>query len=122
MWPLALVTNKSLDSAFNSILDELFSTTETSNFHGFKLKDNVYNYTLAMPGFESSQLHLEVADGKLFITAESTEEDNKQKYQYWLHLPKDGNSDAIDATLKNGLLKIKLPRKEEAKPKKIIVN
>lgn len=122
MWPLALVKCNSFDNSFNSLLNDFFSMREEENFHGFKLKDDVYSYSLAMPGFEPSHLDLEIAEGKLFIKAENKEEGNEQKCQYWLRLPQDSDAGAIDASLKNGLLKIKLPRKEEAKPKKITVN
>ena len=66
------------------------------------------------------------------IEMEKEEEDKKRKYYYKemrnesfsrsISLPTSVKSEAIKAEMKSGILKVTLPKAEEAKPKKISIS
>ena len=85
------------------------------------------------PGFEQDNLDIRVEANQLTVSGnvEEIKEDKKRKYYRKemrnlsftrscdLPVPVDANK--ADATFKNGVLKIILPKREEAKPKQIQV-
>lgn len=92
-----------------------------------------YAVTLEAAGMEQQDISLETGDGKLFIRgnkSEETEQKDKHFYrierrygnfQRVLDLPEDAVVDDISASMKNGLLTIKIPRRklEASNSKKI---
>ncbi len=86
-----------------------------------------------LPGVGKDDLHITLEEGTLKIEAEKKEEkteDGKSwyvrerrfgKYSRLMELPFRVAADKISATLDKGVLEIKLPKAEEAKPKKIEV-
>lgn len=86
-----------------------------------------YTITAEVPGMEKSDLQVEVRNDMLIIRGEKRQEEKNEEEQYHytersygsvqrvLSLPDDADSDKMDASFKNGVLTIKLPRRKEAK-------
>ncbi|MCP4219475.1 MAG: Hsp20/alpha crystallin family protein [bacterium] len=93
-----------------------------------------YVLKLEVPGISKEELKIEAKEGKLTIQGERKEnkEINKEnyfrveshsgKFSRTFKLP--GNSDAksIGATLKNGVLELRIAKPEEKKPKAVTIN
>jgi len=88
---------------------------------------NDYQVSLAVPGMKKEDFKIDVGGNMLTISCEKEEciddTDNKftrKEYNYSsfsrsFTLPDDVSQDRIEAKYEDGLLKLKLPRKEEAK-------
>ncbi len=84
-----------------------------------------------VPGLEPKDIDISLSDGMLTIKGEKKQEREEKEADYHLversygsftrsiQLPKDVQGDKISASYKNGLLKITLPKSEEAKKKEI---
>ncbi|MBN2406340.1 MAG: Hsp20/alpha crystallin family protein [Elusimicrobia bacterium] len=89
-----------------------------------------------LPGMEKDDVKITLEDNYLVIKGEKKQEDEKEdkdkgyyhrecvygSFQRAVSLPADVDAGKIDASYKNGVLKITLPKKEEAKPKQIDIN
>ncbi|MDA9504233.1 molecular chaperone Hsp20 [Bradyrhizobium sp. CCBAU 11386] len=95
--------------------------------------DKAYEITAELPGLDEKNIDVKVANGGLTIKGEKKEETEEKKKDYYVSerrygsferyfaLPDSVNSDKIEATFKNGVLKVVLPKTEEAqKPAKTI--
>lgn len=76
-----------------------------------------------MPGVTEQGLQLEVSRGVLTLEAERQGSENGNKHGYYrqFKLSDRIDADAGQAQLKNGVLTLRLPKTETAKPKKIAV-
>ncbi len=78
-----------------------------------------------LPGFKREAISVEVVDG--FLTLEATREGEKEKSQpetkfnRSVSLPEDVQTEGVTAAYVDGVLTVTLPKKEEAKPRKISV-
>jgi len=87
-----------------------------------------------LPGIDKKDIHLEVRDGVLTISGERRyEKDVKEenvhrveraygKFSRSFSLPSNVDADKVDATMKNGVLEVRLPKRESAKPKAITIH
>jgi HSP20 family protein len=88
----------------------------------------------SVPGIPQEKIDITYEDGVLHISGkveENEEEKNKNKiihrmqrvssFDYTTYLPRPIKEDTIEATVKNGVLTVKAPIAEEAKPRKITV-
>jgi len=87
-------------------------------------------------GFKPEDIEISIEGKVLTVTGkvedEVEEEDKKRKYYYKemrnesftrsISLPTSVKSDEVNAEFKNGILKIKMPKVEEVKPKKISIS
>ncbi|MGZ3866690.1 MAG: Hsp20/alpha crystallin family protein [Bacteroidia bacterium] len=88
--------------------------------------DKSYKIELAIPGFKKEEVKVNLENEILTIEAENkTEKEEKgekftrKEFSYGtfsrsFQLPKAANSDKIEAKYENGLLKLEIPKKEEA--------
>lgn len=96
-------------------------------------KDTGYEVSAELPGLSEKQVEVTVANGNLSIKGEKQEEKEEKKKDYYVHerqfgsfsrsfrIPEGVDTDKIEASFKNGVLKINLPKKPEAqKPAKKI--
>lgn len=85
--------------------------------------DNELVLLADMPGVNDQGLQLEVSRGVLTLEAERQGVENGNKYGYYrqFKLSEQIDADAGEAELKNGVLTLRLPKAETAKPKKIAV-
>lgn len=83
-----------------------------------------------LPGVPSDGLRVEMEGGTLNITGESTADTSASwhwrefgptSYQRSFRLPEDVDSEQIDARLEGGVLTVKLPKAEAAKPRQIAI-
>lgn len=90
---------------------------------------DAYNIEVAAPGFAKDSFNVKVEDSLLTISAEAQEEKLEEGEKFtrkeFVHssfkrsftLPKTIVADKIAATYENGILKVSLPKLEEAKSK-----
>lgn len=91
--------------------------------------DDEFNVELSAPGFKKDDFKIECDNQMLTISGEHrTENESKEKtftrrefnygsFRRTFTLPETVNEDKIDAKYEDGILKIHLPKKEEAKAK-----
>ncbi len=101
--------------------------------------DDAYFIKIDTPGIEQNDLQLSVSNNVLTLKGKreqkSHEEEGKKKgnryqreerfygtFQRTLPFPMPVDSENISANLKDGVLYVTLPKREETKPKKITVN
>ncbi|MBA3707150.1 MAG: Hsp20/alpha crystallin family protein [Bacteroidetes bacterium] len=91
--------------------------------------ENVFVVELSAPGFKKEDFKVEVDNKTLTISGEQKEEKEenektfrRKEFNYGsfrrsFSLPETINDQDIDAKYDNGILKVRLPKKEEAKAK-----
>jgi HSP20 family protein len=99
------------------------------------LSENESNYTITVeiPGVQKNDVQVELQDGMLVIHGEkrSEREEKKDRSRYVersygsfsraFDLPADADADRLEASFKDGVLTIRVPRKEAVKPKQIAI-
>ena len=95
--------------------------------------DKEYLIKAELPGVKKEDVHISVENGVLTITGErkfEKEEKNKKYHRVeraygsfvrTFIVPDDAEADKVAAEFKDGLLKIRIPKSEQAKPKQIEV-
>jgi HSP20 family protein len=95
--------------------------------------ENEYVITAELPGVEKSDVKITFEDGALSISGEKRVENEDKKENFHriersygvfsrsFAIPSSILVEKIDASFKNGVLKVLLPKAEEAKPKQIEV-
>ena len=89
-------------------------------------KDNTY-VRAALPGVNRDDINVEVTDGYLTLSASRKPTDGSDKsaesfsFSRAVSVPDDVQTDKINATYEHGILTVTLPKREEAKPKKVTV-
>jgi HSP20 family protein len=99
----------------------------------FDDKDNVV-VKVELPGLKKEEINLSLHDGVLTISGERKHESQRKegesfrseryfgKFQRSVTLPTAVESNKVNASYKDGILTVELPKAEEAKPKQIAVN
>ena len=89
-------------------------------------KDNAYEVTADVPGFDDKSIEVQVLNGSLSIKGERKSEREERQKDYYLserefgsfkrcfRLPDGIVTDNIEATLKKGVLTVTLPKTAEA--------
>jgi len=87
-----------------------------------------------LPGIDKKDVHLEVKNGVLTLSGERRyEKDVKEEnvhrvervygsFSRSFSLPSNVDADKVDANMKNGVLEVRLPKRESAKPKAIAIH
>jgi HSP20 family protein len=136
-------TFNGLHSRINQLIDESFrpSRPTTSAVSGvwyppvdvLESKD-AYILRAELPGMKKEDFNLEVKDGVLIISGERKFEQPAEGVEYHsaervsgkfarsFQLPRDVKHDGIQATYRDGVLEIHVPKAEEAKPRQIAIN
>ena len=95
--------------------------------------DAKYTITVEIPGVKKDDVHVDLRDGMLVIHGEkkSEREEKKERSRYVercygsfsrsFTLPSDADADRLDASFKDGVLTIQIPRTEESKPRQIAI-
>jgi HSP20 family protein len=95
---------------------------------------DAYLIRAELPGMKKEDFHLEVKDGTLTLTGERKSEQAADGVEYrsvervngkfWrsFSLPETVKHDGIQATYKDGILEIRVPKAEEAKPRQIEIS
>jgi HSP20 family protein len=95
--------------------------------------DNEYVVTAEVPGVAKNEITVEVEEGMLTVRGEKrSEREEKKERRRWVErsygafsrsfrLPADAQADKIDASFKDGVLTIKIPKSEARKPKTVAI-
>jgi HSP20 family protein len=109
------------------------SATGAAFVPSFDVKEtkDAYVFTADLPGVKESDLELSLTGNRLTISGKR-EEETKQQDDRWytfersygafsrsFTLPEGVDADNVEAQLKDGVLRVSVPKKPEAKPRKI---
>jgi HSP20 family protein len=95
--------------------------------------DQRYTISVELPGTKKEDVQVELQEGVLTIRGEkkSEREEKKEKRRYVertygsftrsFTLPRDADGERLDASFKDGVLTITIPKAEEAKPRSITI-
>jgi len=117
------------DTVFDTNGGSLMSTFNPINIPAVNIVENKNHFelSLAAPGMKKNDFKIDVEGNTLTVSAENEEnkEETNEKYtrkefnytsfSRSFSLPDGVNKDKIDASYENGLLKLVLPKTEEAK-------
>jgi len=126
--------NQSLLPGFNDVFDSIFNDTFFNDRMVVRVpaaniseSENNFHVELAAPGLKKEDFKLNLDRNVLNISVEQRGEDNndqrnysKREYSYssWVRsftLPESANADNIEASYTDGVLKIDIAKREEAK-------
>jgi len=130
-----------LRSVFNGLFDENIgrSSTQPSVSKWYPAVDvleskDSYLIRAELPGMKREDIKVEVKDGTLVLSGERKSEKPADGVEYrhvervtakfWrsFSLPETVKQDGIEATYKDGILEIRVPKAEEAKPRQIEIS
>jgi HSP20 family protein len=95
--------------------------------------DEAFTVTAELPGFSKDDVQVELKDNRLTLKGERKREAEVKEAQYHrveraygafrrsIRLPATVDADKAEAVFKDGVLKLTLPKAEEAKPKAISI-
>ena len=89
-------------------------------------EDKDHTYVRAeLPGINRDEINVEMVNGYLTINATRKTKGQEGEESFALSrsiaIPEDVHADKVSAAYENGVLTVTLPKKEEAKPKKITI-
>ena len=134
-WPGTLqLFRRDLDDVFRRFWPE--NQPESTNFPvDVHEGDESFHVEAELPGYTKDQVHVELEDGMLSISAEKTEEDEneKEKGKYHLRercysqvsrrftLPSGIDSTKVEAKMEDGVLYLSIPKAEQAQARRITI-
>lgn len=92
--------------------------------------DDAYEIHTELPGMRQDQIEVQVQDRELIISGEIKDSERGRrhrstrrtgKFEYRTYLPGDIKPDQVNATLSDGVLTVRVPKSDMAKPRKISV-
>ena len=110
--------------------DETPMVTYAPRMNVTDMEDHI-EVTAELPGLNRDQVKLEINDGVLTISGEKTDELEKKDRNLYIservfgtfrrsfQLPSQVDVNKVEASFKDGILNVNLPKVEEAKPKQI---
>jgi HSP20 family protein len=130
-----------LHSVFNGFFEENFDRSlpqpsKSSWYPAVDVLESKESFLIRaeLPGIKMEDIKVEVKDGRLTVSGESKKEKPAEGVEYrhaervaakfWrsFALPDTAKQDGIEATYKNGILEIRVPKAEKAKPRQIEIN
>jgi HSP20 family protein len=118
-----------IDRLFETALGSFADPASSTRFPVDLYEDNDNTYVRAeLPGINRSDINVEMVEDYLTISGarKSTEKENSQGEQSFsfsrsVTIPEHVQADKVSASYENGVLTVTLPKREEAKPKKVQV-
>jgi len=120
---------------FNRMMNDEWSGDTARVAFPLDVKDSneAYEITAVLPGVSADDLNIQIANNTLTIQGELKVESDEQatyllrertagRFMRSLQLPEAVDSGKVEATLKDGILTLRVPKAEEARPKSIKVN
>jgi HSP20 family protein len=106
---------------------QLAASNERSLGVNIREEDDTYVLSALVPGFKAEDLNIQVLEDVLRIEGEYKLDENEYLLQELPHglfkrtlrLPATIDADHVEAKITNGVLTLKLPKAESARPKKI---
>jgi HSP20 family protein len=113
-----------IDQLFESALSGFVAGPSRTQFPVDLYEDKENTYVRAeLPGVNRDAVNVEMVDGYLTITAARKEKtgDSEESFSFSrsVSIPDDVHSDKVAAVYQDGVLTVTLPKREEAKPKKV---
>lgn len=123
-----------LQQRMGQLLDSVWSTgglaeTVWSPLVDIEETDDAWLIEADLPGVKKGDVRVEVSDSELSITGEIKERERSGilrrrtrrtgQFEYRVTLPGEVDSEKIDATLNDGVLTVRVPKPERAKPRRI---
>ena len=131
---LVKFNNRPISKTIDSVFDDLFSTfpstwNEGSNTPPVNIHETKEGYHLELkaPGINKEDFNVNIENGLLIISFEQKEENKSEDYKTIrrefsyrsfkrsFSLDDEVNADEVQAKYENGILKLYLPKKEQAK-------
>lgn len=126
-------------NADNFLSNKWFEKEFNQTLPAVNIKENAdgFNIEFAAPGFSKTDFKVNIEQDLLTVSAEKKEEKKEENEQYTrkefsyntfsrsFTLPQTANAEKIDAKYSDGILRLVIPKKEEAKkqgPKEIKVD
>lgn len=75
-------------------------------------KDN-YELSFALPGFKKEDININIEDDVLIISSKVEKDDFKQSFENRYQIPEDVDTEKINATMEDGILKISVGKYKE---------
>jgi len=133
--PTNSIFDRTLDNFLNNDFG-LLGTNHAQNIPAVNIQENEteYRIELAVPGLKKEDIKVRFDNGLLSISAEQKQEveDKKDNYTHRefsyqnfkrnFKLPEIINEEAIDAKYEEGVLKVIIPKREEAQLKRREIN
>jgi len=137
--PVTHFTNmqKEIDRMFDRFSSDIFDEEASKTMLpvvDIVERENDYNIKIELPGVDKKDVKITIQNDILTIKGEKKQESEKKgenyhrvercygSFQRSFTLPTSVASDKIDASYENGVLTLRIPKLEEAKPKEIEVN
>jgi len=123
-----------LQQRMSQLMDSVWSAgglaeTAWSPLVDIEETDDAWLVEADLPGVKKGDINIEVYDSELAITGEIKERERKGvlrrrtrrtgQFEYRVTLPGDADSENIDASLHEGVLTVRVPKPERAKPRRI---
>lgn len=121
-----------------SLIDDVFARPVMQRYTNLSAdiweEDNNFFVKMALPGVEKGDIDIEVDADYIRIKGgrkSEEKEDSKKKFYYksletqfeqTFNLPTAVDASKVEASFKDGILEVKLPKAEEYKPRKININ
>ena len=121
------------DRVFGSFFDDLPRWESRKPPVDVREENDKYVVEIELPGLTEKNIDVKVEENLLTISSVSDEKEEEKKNGYLIRerrssrfsrsfvLPKDVQKDNIDASFKNGILTLEVPRAPKEQPKKIEV-
>ena len=94
-------------------------------------QDNAYVIEAELPGVQKDDVNIELVANELMITGEIKEREREGilrkrtrrigRFEYRVRLPEQVDADKVEANLKDGVLSVRVPKREQAKRRTIQV-
>lgn len=115
-----------IDRVFESVLGDLTApAADRFPVDLYEDKENVY-VRAELPGVDRPDINVEMVEDYLTVSAvRKTSQDGKESafsFSRSVSIPETIESDKVTAQYQDGVLTVTLPKKEEAKPRKIAVS
>ncbi len=117
-----------IDRLFGNALTDFMTPALDRHFPVDLYEDKENTYVRAeLPGVDREAINVEMVDGYLTISAsrkslaKKGEGEESFAFSRSVSIPEDVHADKVSAAYENGVLTVTLPKKEEAKPRKIAV-
>lgn len=138
-WTNKFPTLTTWERELPTLMERVFGEESLPFGEGFNPRANIaetdagVEVTLELPGVKPEEVRVELHDGELWIMGEKKEEKEEKgktfhrverrygEFRRVIPLPRTINKEKVTAEFKEGVLKVAVPKMEEAKPKHIEV-
>ena len=124
---------KEMNRLFNHLGDENGESRAFAPRINIAETDKAYEVTLDLPGMKAEDFNIEFKDGQLWISGERKHEDEEKgktfhrveryygQFRRVITLGTDVDSDKVEATYRDGVLSLQVPKVEAVQPRRINV-